>query len=106
MVAVSCKLIAYKTHAAQTPVTLDPQLIAVEPVCPSAQFIRGMYRLFLEVWLRHLPRSHVLVLKAEDYFSDSMGTLQKVGAGVGAAEEGGREGGWRCWHGGEGGRRG
>lgn len=51
-----------------------------------------MYSLFLEVWLRHLPRSHVLVLKAEDYFVDAMGTLQKVGAGVGAAEEGGKRG--------------
>ena len=50
--------------------------------CPVPQFIRGMYALFLEVWLRHFPRDHVLVLKSEDFFADAGGTLAKARMGV------------------------
>ncbi len=32
----------------------------------------------LQVWLRHWPRERLLVLRAEDYFSDSQTTVERV----------------------------
>ncbi|KAJ9510922.1 hypothetical protein QJQ45_027850 [Haematococcus lacustris] len=42
------------------------------------QIIRGMYSIFLEVWLRHFQRSSMLVLKSEEYFRAPAATVDKV----------------------------
>ncbi|KAL6753537.1 P-loop containing nucleoside triphosphate hydrolase protein [Haematococcus lacustris] len=47
------------------------------------QIIRGMYSIFLEVWLRHFQRSSMLVLKSEDYFRAPGATVDKVFAFLG-----------------------
>ncbi len=47
------------------------------------QIMRGMYEMYLEVWLRHFPRDNVLVVKAEDYFSNPGEALKKMFAFLG-----------------------
>ncbi|GFH25388.1 sulfotransferase, partial [Haematococcus lacustris] len=47
------------------------------------QIIRGMYSIFLEVWLRHFQRSSMLVLKSEEYFRAPAATVDKVFAFLG-----------------------
>lgn len=41
--------------------------------------MRGMYAIYLEVWMRYWKRSDILVLKAEDYFASPDKTMQQVG---------------------------
>mmetsp|Transcript_36158 Transcript_36158/g.80462 ORF Transcript_36158/g.80462 Transcript_36158/m.80462 type:complete len:459 (-) Transcript_36158:759-2135(-) len=50
------------------------------------QFIRGMYSLYLEVWLRHFPRDQLLIIKSEDYFKDSNAVLKQVYTFLGLEE--------------------
>lgn len=39
---------------------------------------RGLYADQLEAWFEHFPREQMLVLKSEDYFSDSADTLNRI----------------------------
>ncbi|GAX82546.1 hypothetical protein CEUSTIGMA_g9972.t1 [Chlamydomonas eustigma] len=47
------------------------------------QIMRGMYEMYLEVWLRHFPRDHLLIIRSEEYFSNAHQTLKQVYAFLG-----------------------
>ena len=42
------------------------------------QVIRGMYSIFVEVWLRHFPRANILIIRSEEYFEDEAKVMDKV----------------------------
>lgn len=42
------------------------------------QIFRGMYSVFLEVWLQALPASHIMVVKSEEYFANASATIESV----------------------------
>ncbi|KAG1659129.1 hypothetical protein FOA52_013798 [Chlamydomonas sp. UWO 241] len=42
------------------------------------QVIRGMYAIFLEVWLRHLPHASIHVIRSEDYFFKPQNELKQA----------------------------
>ncbi len=42
------------------------------------QLFRGLYAPYLRIWLQFLPRSHVLVVKAADYFANPLAVTNQV----------------------------
>ena len=58
--------------------------IACAPDCPSEPnvvsmfFTYGMYAMHLAKYFRHFGRDRVLVLKSEDFYSDSWSTVESV----------------------------
>ena len=58
----------------------------------SDQLLRGLYSVWLHLWLSHFPRESFLVVKAEDYFARPRAVLQRVFEHLGTAPPSGE--GW------------
>ncbi|MEW5313500.1 MAG: hypothetical protein WDW38_005064 [Sanguina aurantia] len=52
------------------------------------QIFRGMYSVFLELWLQALPASHIHVVKSEEYFANASATIGSVVSFLGLAQPG------------------
>jgi hypothetical protein len=51
-------------------------MLPYRPLCP--QLIRGIYAVFLEIWQATFGRDALLVLRAEEYYSEPRSALHKV----------------------------
>ena len=40
------------------------------------QILRGLYSMYLEVWLKYFDRSQFLIIKSEDYFKDPVAVFR------------------------------
>lgn len=49
------------------------------PPTTPLQFLRGVYSVYLEVWLQFFDRKDFLILRSEDYYADPGGVYKQVG---------------------------
>lgn len=42
------------------------------------QLLRGVYSLYIEIWLRFFPRDALLLIRSESLFSDSAAAVERV----------------------------
>lgn len=42
------------------------------------QIVRGMYSVYIEVWLRHFPRENIMLIQSEEYFKNPEGMMDKI----------------------------